>query len=250
MCGIVGYVGSKPAQSILVSGLARLEYRGYDSAGVAIMHDGELASTKTAGRIADLAATIAADAGEYEGTVGIGHTRWATHGAPVTKNAHPQMDCSSEVAVVHNGIIENYAALRDELIADGHTFSSDTDTEVVAHLVESMGDRPLAEIVGGIMKKAVGSLAIAVVRKADPELVVAARRGSPLVVGLGENETFLASDIPAILEHTRRVMIVGDDNVVELTSGGVRLTDLGRACGRSRYPRDRMGPGIGRTRRL
>ena len=226
MCGIVGYVGSKPAQSILVSGLARLEYRGYDSAGVAIMHDGGLASTKTAGRIADLAATIAADAGEYEGTVGIGHTRWATHGAPVTKNAHPQMDCSSEVAVVHNGIIENYAALRDELIADGHTFSSDTDTEVVAHLVESMGDRPLAEIVGGIMEKAVGSLAIAVVRKADPELVVAARRGSPLVVGLGENETFLASDIPAILEHTRTVMIVGDDNVVELTSGGVRLTDL------------------------
>ena len=229
MCGIVGYVGLKPAQSILVSGLARLEYRGYDSAGVAIMHDGMLASTKTAGRIADLISSIAAEAGEYEGTVGIGHTRWATHGAPVTKNAHPHMDCSSDVAVVHNGIIENYVELRDELIAAGHRFTSDTDTEVVAHLVESMGDRPLADIVRSIMEKAEGALALAVVRRSDPELVVAARRGSPLVVGLGENENYLASDIPAILEHTRSIMIIADDNVVELTRDGVRLTDLGGA---------------------
>lgn len=226
MCGIVGYVGFKPAQSILVSGLLRLEYRGYDSAGVAIMHDGVLASSRTAGRIADLVTTIAADVGQYEGTVGIGHTRWATHGAPVTKNAHPQLDCSSDVAVVHNGIIENYADLRDQLISAGHIFTSDTDTEVVAHLVESMGAQPLAEIVRSIMEKAEGALAIAVVRRSDPGLIVAARRGSPLVVGMGLEENFLASDIPAILEHTRSMMIVGDDQVVELTAAGVRLTDL------------------------
>lgn len=226
MCGIVGYVGSKPAQSILVNGLARLEYRGYDSAGIAIMDNATIAVTKTAGRVADLASSIAADRGSYSGSVGIGHTRWATHGAPVTKNAHPHQDCSENVAVVHNGIIENYMQLRDELIAAGHTFTSDTDTEVVAHLVEQMGDEPLEIIVRNIMEKAEGALAIGVVRASDPDLIVAARRGSPLVIGLGEGESFLASDIPAILEHTRRIAIVGDDNVVSLTPGTISITDL------------------------
>ncbi len=226
MCGIVGYVGTKPAQSILVNGLARLEYRGYDSAGIAIIDGSKIGVTKTAGRVADLISSIAADQGSYTGSVGIGHTRWATHGAPVTKNAHPHSDCSQNVAVVHNGIIENYMQLRDELIAAGHTFTSDTDTEVVAHLVEQMGDEPLEIIVRNIMEKAEGALAIGVVRASDPDLIVAARRGSPLVIGFGDGESFLASDIPAILEHTRRIAIVGDDNVVSLTPGGVSITDL------------------------
>ena len=226
MCGIVGYVGTKPAQAILVNGLARLEYRGYDSAGIAIMDADRIGVTKTAGRVADLVSSIAADAGSYGGSVGIGHTRWATHGAPVTKNAHPHSDCSQNVAVVHNGIIENYMQLRDELIAAGHTFTSDTDTEVVAHLVEQMGNEPLEIVVRNIMEKAEGALAIGVVRASDPDLIVAARRGSPLVIGLGEGESFLASDIPAILEHTRRIAIVGDDNVVSLTPGAISITDL------------------------
>ena len=226
MCGIVGYVGTKPAQAILVNGLARLEYRGYDSAGIAIMDADKIGVTKTAGRVADLVSSIAADAGSYGGSVGIGHTRWATHGAPVTKNAHPHSDCSQTVAVVHNGIIENYMQLRDELIAAGHTFTSDTDTEVVAHLVEQMGNEPLEIVVRNIMEKAEGALAIGVVRASDPDLIVAARRGSPLVIGLGEGESFLASDIPAILEHTRRIAIVGDDNVVSLTPGAISITDL------------------------
>ncbi|MBK5267083.1 MAG: glutamine--fructose-6-phosphate transaminase (isomerizing), partial [Acidimicrobiia bacterium] len=226
MCGIVGYVGSRPAQSVLVNGLARLEYRGYDSAGIAIMADDGIGVTRTAGRIADLVSAIKSEKGSYAGSVGIGHTRWATHGAPVTKNAHPHRDCSSNVAVVHNGIIENYVQLRDELIAQGHTFTSDTDTEVLAHMVERMGDQPLEMIVRTIMEKAEGALAIGVVRASDPELVVAARRGSPLVIGLGEDENFLASDIPAILEHTRRIAIVGDDNVVSLRPSGIAITDL------------------------
>ena len=226
MCGIVGYVGTKPAQSILVNGLARLEYRGYDSAGIAIMDDQKIGVTKTAGRVADLVSSIATDQGSYNGSVGIGHTRWATHGAPVTKNAHPHSDCSQNVAVVHNGIIENYMQLRDELMASGHTFTSDTDTEVVAHLVEQMGDLPLEIVVRNIMEKAEGALAIGVIRASDPDLIVAARRGSPLVIGLGDGESFLASDIPAILEHTRRIAIVGDDNVVSLTPGAISITDL------------------------
>ncbi len=226
MCGIVGYVGTKPAQSILVNGLARLEYRGYDSAGIAVMDDAKIGVTKTAGRVADLVSSIATDRGSYTGSIGIGHTRWATHGAPVTKNAHPHSDCSENVAVVHNGIIENYMQLRDELIAAGHTFTSDTDTEVVAHLVEQMGDEKLEIVVRNIMEKAEGALAIGVVRASDPDLIVAARRGSPLVIGLGDGESFLASDIPAILEHTRRIAIVGDDNVVSLTPGGISITDL------------------------
>ena len=226
MCGIVGYVGSKPAQSVLVPGLARLEYRGYDSAGIAVMDGTQVEVTRTAGRIVDLIAAIESAQESHLGSVGIGHTRWATHGAPVTKNAHPHQDCSSNVAVVHNGIIENYQTLKDELIAAGHTFTSDTDTEVVAHLVEQMGDQPLEAIVRQIMEKAEGALAIGVVRSSDPDLIVAARRGSPLVIGLGDDENFLASDIPAILEHTRRIAIIDDDNVVSLRAGGVAITDL------------------------
>ena len=226
MCGIVGYVGDKPAHSILVSGLERLEYRGYDSAGIAIMDDGYLAVSRTAGRIADLIDTVKDDLSSPSGSMGIGHTRWATHGPPVTKNAHPHQDCSSSVAVVHNGIVENYIVLRDELLAAGHAFTSDTDTEVLAHLIEDMADLPLEQVVRTVMGKAEGALALGVVRKSDPGLVVASRRGSPLVIGMGDGENFLASDIPAILEYTRKVVIIDDDSVVSLTSDGIAITDL------------------------
>ncbi|MDH3307108.1 MAG: glutamine--fructose-6-phosphate transaminase (isomerizing) [Acidimicrobiia bacterium] len=226
MCGIVGYVGPKQAQSVLIPGLERLEYRGYDSAGVAIMGADRLAVTRTAGRVADLISAISEEVGEHAGSVGIGHTRWATHGAPTTRNAHPHVDCSAGVAVVHNGIIENYAEIRSELLEAGHRFTSETDTEVLAHLVESMGDLPLGDIVRSVMVRAEGALAIAVLRHSDPGVVVAARRGSPLIVGLGDGENFVASDIPAILDHTRRMAVIDDDRVVELTADSMRVTDL------------------------
>ncbi len=225
MCGIVGYVGPRPAQPILIEGLERLEYRGYDSAGVAVINNDALGVTKNAGRIAGLVEALDA-VGGYEGTSGIGHTRWATHGPPTTDNAHPHLDCSTDVAVVHNGIIENYQELKDELIASGHTFSSDTDTEVLAHMVESMADRSLGEAVREVMKRTDGALAIGVMRRSDPRLVVGARRGSPLIVGLGEGENYLASDISAILSHTRSMGVIEDDRVVEVTEDSVILTDL------------------------
>ncbi len=224
MCGIVGYVGPRPVQQLLIGGLLRLEYRGYDSAGVAILDDGGVQITRKAGRIADLQTELRDPAGP--GTTGIGHTRWATHGAPVTRNSHPHPDCSDQVAVVHNGIIENWADLKAELMAAGHQFRSDTDTEVVAHLIEGMADLPLDEAVRRVMKKADGALALAVVRKDEPDLVVGARRGSPLVVGLGEGENFLASDIPAFLEYTKRMAILDDDRVVAVRPSGVVVTDL------------------------
>ena len=225
MCGIVGYVGPRPAQPILIEGLERLEYRGYDSAGVAVINDGALGVTKNAGRIAGLVEVLEAQGG-YEGTSGIGHTRWATHGPPNTDNAHPHLDCSTDVAVVHNGIIENYQELKDELIGVGHVFNSDTDTEVLAHLVESMADRSLGDAVREVMRRAEGALAIGVMRRSDPRLVVGARRGSPLIVGLGDGENYLASDISAILSHTRTMGIIEDDRVVEVTDSSVTLTDL------------------------
>jgi len=225
MCGIVGYVGPRPAQPILIEGLERLEYRGYDSAGVAVINNGALGVTRNAGRIAGLVEALDA-VGGYEGTSGIGHTRWATHGPPTTGNAHPHLDCSTDVAVVHNGIIENYQELKDELIASGHVFSSDTDTEVLAHMVESMADHSLGDAVREVMKRTDGALAIGVMRRSDPRLVVGARRGSPLIVGLGEGENYLASDISAILSHTRSMGVIEDDRVVEVTEDSVMLTDL------------------------
>ncbi len=225
MCGIVGYVGPKPVVDILVPGLARLEYRGYDSAGIALNHGSSLSILKQAGRIADLQALVAAEA-PAAATSGIGHTRWATHGAPNSGNAHPQVDCRGGVVVVHNGILENWASLKSKLAESGHEFASDTDTEVVAHLIEDMADVPLIEAVRRVMNLAEGALALAVMRRSDPDVIVGARRGSPLVVGRGDDETFLASDIPAFLEHTREMVIIDDDRVVEITPGRVRLIDL------------------------
>ncbi|HSL27144.1 MAG TPA: glutamine--fructose-6-phosphate transaminase (isomerizing) [Acidimicrobiia bacterium] len=225
MCGIVGYVGPRRVVDLLIPGLARLEYRGYDSAGIAVQNEGEIAVVKQAGRIADLEHTLARTP-TPEGTTGIGHTRWATHGAPNTLNAHPHRDCFGQVIVVHNGIIENWSELKSELIERGHEFASDTDTEVVAHLIEEMPDLALAEAVRRVMRRADGALALVVMRATDPQLLVGARRGSPLVVGRGEGENFLASDIPAFLEHTRQMMVVDDDRVVELRPDRVLITDL------------------------
>jgi glucosamine--fructose-6-phosphate aminotransferase (isomerizing) len=225
MCGIVGYVGPRPVAELLIPGLARLEYRGYDSAGVAIQDDGAIAVVKQVGRIADLEHAIG-QSPLPAGTTGIGHTRWATHGAPNTVNAHPHRDCTGSVIVVHNGIVENWGELKAGLLARGHEFASDTDTEVVAHLIEEMSDLPLAEAVRKVMGVAEGALALVVMRSTDPSLLVGARRGSPLVVGRGDGENFLASDIPAFLEHTRRMMVVDDDRVVEVRADGVTITDL------------------------
>ena len=224
MCGIVGYVGPKPALDVLVPGLEGLEYRGYDSAGVALIGTGGLAVTKTAGRMADLVTALESE--PVEGSIGIGHTRWATHGAPTTGNAHPHRDCDGSIAVIHNGIVENWAELRQQLLASGHEFSSETDTEVIAHLIEDRGDMSLADAVRDVMKLAEGALAIAVVRTDEPDRIVAARRGSPLVIGRGEGENFLASDIPAFLKHTKNVIAVDDDRVVDLTADSIEITDL------------------------
>ncbi|MGD2101268.1 MAG: glutamine--fructose-6-phosphate transaminase (isomerizing) [Acidimicrobiia bacterium] len=225
MCGIVGYVGPKPVVDVLVPGLARLEYRGYDSAGVALNTGSSIDVIKTAGRIADLESLMASN-GRVEAISGIGHTRWATHGAPNTVNAHPHANQSGDVVVVHNGIVENWADLKQKLLESGHVFTSDTDTEVIAHMIGDLADMPLVDAVRTVMSEAEGALALAVMRRSDPELIVGARRGSPLVVGRGDNENFLASDIPAFLEHTREMVIIDDDRVVEVRPTSVRLYDL------------------------
>jgi glucosamine--fructose-6-phosphate aminotransferase (isomerizing) len=225
MCGIVGYVGPRPVVDVLVPGLAHLEYRGYDSAGVALNLGDGIDLIKTAGRIADLEALIA-DAGAIEAVSGIGHTRWATHGAPNTVNAHPHTDQTGDVVVVHNGIVENWAELKHKLVEQGHVFQSDTDTEVVAHMIGDHADLPLVEAVRQVMNEAEGALALAVIRRSEPDLIVGGRRGSPLVVGRGDGENFLASDIPAFLEHTREMVIIDDDRVVEVRPTSVRIFDL------------------------
>jgi glucosamine--fructose-6-phosphate aminotransferase (isomerizing) len=205
--------------------LARLEYRGYDSAGVALNRGGSLDVIKTAGRIADLEELMALS-GDLQAVSGIGHTRWATHGAPNTVNAHPHTDESGDVVVVHNGIVENWADLKQKLIDGGHIFQSDTDTEVVAQMIGDLSHLTLTEAVRQVMKEADGALALAVMRRSEPELIVGARRGSPLVVGRGDGENFLASDIPAFLEHTREMVIIDDDRVVEVRPTSVTIFDL------------------------
>ena len=225
MCGIVGYVGPRRVVDVLMPGLARLEYRGYDSAGVALNTGESIILIKTAGRIADLEALVASEA-DPGAISGIGHTRWATHGAPNTVNAHPHTDETGDVVVVHNGIVENWADLKHKLVESGHVFTSDTDTEVVAHMIGAHADVSLVEAVRLVMQEAEGALALAVMRRSEPELIVGARRGSPLVVGRGDEENFLASDIPAFLEHTREMVIIDDDRVVEVRSSSVKVYDL------------------------
>jgi glutamine---fructose-6-phosphate transaminase (isomerizing) len=225
MCGIVGYVGSRAPLDVLVPGLEHLEYRGYDSAGVALNAGSGIEIVKKAGRMADLREVLASS-DHGDAISGIGHTRWATHGAPTTRNAHPHQGCDGSVVLVHNGIIENWAALKEGLASRGHSFASDTDSEVVVHLLEERAEMSLGDAVRDVMAIANGALALAVMRSDDPNLIVGARRGSPLVVGRGDGENFLASDIPAFLEHTRSMIVVDDDNVVEVRPEGVRVTHV------------------------
>ncbi|MGW3518129.1 glutamine--fructose-6-phosphate transaminase (isomerizing) [Streptomyces hydrogenans] len=227
MCGIVGYVGGQSALDVVVAGLKRLEYRGYDSAGVAVLADGGLAAAKKAGKLVNLEKELV-ERPLAGGSVGIGHTRWATHGGPTDANAHPHLDNAGRVAVVHNGIIENFAALREELAERGHALLSETDTEVVAHLLaeefSSVGD--LAEAMRLVCRRLDGAFTLVAVHADQPDVVVGARRNSPLVVGVGEGENFLASDVSAFIAHTRSAIELGQDQVVELTRDGVTVTDF------------------------
>ena len=224
MCGIVGYIGPKNAVPLLVDGLKRLEYRGYDSAGVAVMNGKGLETRRAAGKIAKLEAGIAA--APVNGHCGIAHTRWATHGPPTEYNAHPHVSCDGAIAVVHNGIIENASTLRKTLEQAGHTFKSETDTEVLAHLVEELYDGKLEDAVIEALRKVEGTYGIAVVSSHEPEKIVAARHGSPLLVGVGDGEYYVASDAAAILNHTRDVVYLDDGDVAVLDKNGYRLCDL------------------------
>jgi glucosamine--fructose-6-phosphate aminotransferase (isomerizing) len=228
MCGIVGYVGEQAALDVVVDGLKRLEYRGYDSAGVAIRNDaGDLVVVRRAGKLANLQAELAASpADSLHGTLGIGHTRWATHGAPTDRNAHPHVDCTGTVAVVHNGTLENFIELRDGLEQRGHRLASETDTEAVAHLIEERYDGDLAAAVRSVCAGLEGSYVLVVAHRDHPDLVVGARRNLPLVVGLGEGENFLASDVTAFIAHTRQARALDQDQFVELRRDGVRVTDV------------------------
>jgi len=224
MCGIIGYVGPKAVTPVLLEGLKRMEYRGYDSAGLAIMNGRGVEVRKAAGKISRLEAAVAAN--PLSGTLGIAHTRWATHGAPSERNAHPLMDEKHEVAVVHNGIIENATALRKMLEEHGHVFSSETDTEVLVHLIEAAFDGSLEDAVIEALQQVEGAYGIAVVSSRDPEKIVAGRKGSPLLVGLGDGEYYVASDASAILAHTREVVYLQDGDLAVLDRNGYRIIDL------------------------
>ena len=223
MCGIVGYVGPDQALPVVLEGLRRLEYRGYDSAGVALI-DGGLSVVKRAGKLSELDAALET-VGALPGSVGMGHTRWATHGAPTDQNAHPHTDCRGEIAVIHNGIIENFTGLRAGLEKRGHVLDSDTDTEVVAHLIEEKEGR-LADRVRATTRDLVGAYSLVVLAIDEPDLIVGVRVSSPLIVGLGDGENMLASDIPAVLQKTRKVLPIDENQVVEVRADGVRVTDL------------------------
>jgi glucosamine--fructose-6-phosphate aminotransferase (isomerizing) len=224
MCGIVGYIGNRPAQDIILGGLHQLEYRGYDSSGISVIEAGALRTVKRVGKLAALDAALAEDG--LQGTVGIGHTRWATHGAPSSANAHPHCDGGGEFSVVHNGIIENFQELREGLVADGVTLCSETDTEVLPHLIQKHYAGDLLHAVQEALKGVRGAFAIGVVSSREPEVLVAARKGSPLIIGLGEGEHFIASDVPAIIRHTRRVIYLEEGQCCALRGDGVVVEDL------------------------
>jgi glucosamine--fructose-6-phosphate aminotransferase (isomerizing) len=225
MCGIIGYIGPKDVVPVLIDGLRRLEYRGYDSAGVAVVSNGTIDLRRSAGKLANLEQVIVSD--PITGDYGVGHTRWATHGRPTEENAHPHRDCTGKIVVVHNGIIENYLDLKHELQAQKHRFVTETDTEIVAHLVErEMKDDGLENAVRRALLHMRGLFALVLISADDPEKIVAVRKGPPIVVGLGEGEFFVASDIPAILSHTRDVVFLGDEEMAIITRTGVAFTDF------------------------
>jgi glucosamine--fructose-6-phosphate aminotransferase (isomerizing) len=232
MCGIVGYVGKKQVVPVIIDGLKRLEYRGYDSAGIAVAGNGEgLQVRRAEGKLRNLEEAIRNK--PLDGTYGIGHTRWATHGRPTEENAHPHRDCTGKIVVVHNGIVENYLSLKKSLIAEGHKFTTETDTEIIAHLVEKYylqtgnGKRPLLEeAVRKAVKELTGVFALVVIATDEPNKIVAARNGPPAVIGLGKDEYFVASDVPAILYHTRDLFFLADGDLAVITQQGVQVTDF------------------------
>src|SRR5579864_3486787 len=234
MCGIVGYVGKKRVVPVIIDGLRSLEYRGYDSAGIAVCGNGNggaLQVRRAEGKLRNLEEAIRLK--PLEGSWGIGHTRWATHGRPTEENAHPHRDCTGKIVVVHNGIVENYLSLKKKLIEEGHRFSTETDTEVIAHLIEKAfdakanGHRPsLEEAVRKTVKQLTGVFAIAVISEDEPNKIVAARNGPPAVIGLGNDEYFVASDVPAILYHTRDLFFLADGDLAVITPAGVQISDF------------------------
>ncbi|GAA2864691.1 glutamine--fructose-6-phosphate transaminase (isomerizing) [Streptosporangium fragile] len=233
MCGIVGYTGRRQALEVAVEGLVRLEYRGYDSAGIALVEDGGLTVEKRAGKLANLRSVLAGRPTPWA-TTGIGHTRWATHGAPTDRNAHPHTDCRARIAVIHNGIIENFAVLRAELEGSGHKLLSETDTEVVAHLLEGFAGQGLAEAMRRVCRRLEGAFTLLAVSVDEPGVVVGARRNSPLVVGRGDGENFLGSDVAAFIAYTRDAVELGQDQVVELRPSGITVTDFSGAPAETR----------------
>jgi glucosamine--fructose-6-phosphate aminotransferase (isomerizing) len=226
MCGIIGYVGQRPVVPILIEGLKRLEYRGYDSAGVAVIAQEKLLIEKQAGKISSLEEILN---GKYlDGRIGIGHTRWATHGEPNSMNAHPHIDCDGGIALIHNGIIENYQALKTELLKKGHTFRTETDTEILVHLVEEFynGEVSLDEALRSALSQVEGTFGLALISTREPDKLIVARRGSPLVVGLGESENFIASDVSAIVNHTKSVSYLDDNEMAIVTSDNVLVKTI------------------------
>src|SRR5450432_2246468 len=230
MCGIVGYVGKKSVVPIIIDGLRRLEYRGYDSAGIAVAGNADgLQIRRAEGKLRNLEEAIRVH--PLDGTYGIGHTRWATHGRHTEENAHPHRDCTGKIVVVHNGIVENYLSLKKKLIEEGHTFTTETDTEIIAHLVEKYSSAngrhvPLEEAVRKAVKELTGVFALVLISTDDPNKIVAARNGPPAVIGLGNDEYFVASDVPAILYHTRDIYFLGDGDLAVVTPNGVHLSDF------------------------
>jgi len=224
MCGIVGYIGPREAVPIIIDGLKRLEYRGYDSAGLAVLENGCLAVRRASGKLRNLEEVL--NLNPVQGHFGIGHTRFVTDGRPTEENAHPHRDCHGDIVVVHNGIVENYLALKAQLIKEGHTFITETDTEVIAHLVEKYYDGNLENAVRDAVRQLTGVFALSVISRKDPNKIVAARSGPPVVIGLGDSEYFVASDVPAILSHTRDMIFLADGDMAVLTKDGVHLTDF------------------------
>ena len=223
MCGIVGYVGDKQATEFLLEGLSKLEYRGYDSAGIAVYNDGKIRVEKSVGRLAALRDKIKDNV--PQGTTGIGHTRWATHGRPSDANSHPHTDCSGDFVVVHNGIIENYLTLKEDLIEKGHAFKSETDTEVVAHLLEEIYNGDFVSSVREVLRRIEGAYSLVFMSSKHPGMLIAAKQDNPLVIGIGEGENFIASDIPAIIQRTRRTYILNDGELAVLTKDSIKITN-------------------------
>lgn len=223
MCGIVGYVGDRQAAEFLLDGLSKLEYRGYDSAGIAVYDNGSVRVEKSVGRLSALRDKIKGNV--PVGNIGIGHTRWATHGRPSDVNAHPHVDCHNDFAIVHNGIIENYLSLKEELIEKGHVFKSETDTEVVVHLLEEVYNGDFVVAVREVLRRIEGSYALVFMSRKHPDMLICTKQDNPLIIGLGEGENYIASDIPAIISRTRRTYIMGDGELAVVRKDGIEITD-------------------------